>query len=429
MPAIKAMTVCRRRPNAGAATERPSIDTLFVIGNGFDLWQGLSTSYSAFQDYYIRHRDEIMRHLRIRMHDFIDERGATVKVSDVEIVYGDPFDPGELNADFWGAFETSLQDIDAERLNLFFDKDKSGLRQMNRTIRNAKRILQTAFCDWIAALSIAEEDAGFHFGDNCLFINFNYTDTLLKRFSVRAEQEYHIHGEATDRDSIIFGHSLHPQLPEEQLYRFGGRFRGLYYVDKLLYETDKHVEDNIQLLCMFLAAHGVMCEEISDIFVLGHSMSPPDIEYFAFLMRATAKNAVGQRKDKQDNIVVDETDELMKHLQYTIDHVGYGLAEDVIQPEYVQAARRKYEIEQATRSQAMERDFMRMLTRGIRRKKLANALSNYVPPVRKADAKWHISYHGEQSKKQAETVMAALNCNNYQLYPTIDACVERFKNG
>lgn len=68
-----------------------------------------------------------------------------------------------------------------------------------------------------------------------MFINFNYTDTLHKCMGVKEEFEYHIHGEAGDSKSIIFGHNDHPQEPEERLERLGGRFRGLYYVDNILY--------------------------------------------------------------------------------------------------------------------------------------------------------------------------------------------------
>ena len=116
---------------------------------------------------------------------------------------------------------------------------------MNKSIRNAKRIMREAFCNWIGEIKIDNKDVDYRFGDNCLFINFNYTDTLLRSFKVKEENEYHIHGEATDKETIIYGHSSHPQMPEDALYRFGGRFKGLYFVGKILYETDKHVQDNI----------------------------------------------------------------------------------------------------------------------------------------------------------------------------------------
>ena len=48
-------------------TERlPQIDTIVIIGNGFDRWQGLNTSYADFQTYYHEHSDEILKKLHIK---------------------------------------------------------------------------------------------------------------------------------------------------------------------------------------------------------------------------------------------------------------------------------------------------------------------------------------------------------------------------
>ena len=48
-----------------AQRKKPGINTLVLIGNGFDRWQGLNTSYSDFQKYYLAHRDEILKKLHI----------------------------------------------------------------------------------------------------------------------------------------------------------------------------------------------------------------------------------------------------------------------------------------------------------------------------------------------------------------------------
>lgn len=48
------------------------IDTLIVIGNGFDRWQGLNTSYADFHRYYLEHRDEILKKLHIKKHIYTE---------------------------------------------------------------------------------------------------------------------------------------------------------------------------------------------------------------------------------------------------------------------------------------------------------------------------------------------------------------------
>lgn len=259
-------------------------DTLIIIGNGFDRWQWLDTSYDAFRQYYLLHRDEIMKKLHIRKKEIRYSNKCIEEFSDVELIYGDPFHPSELGKLFWGDFESSLSKIDDQQLNLFFGKERSDLKEIKRSIKNAKIILTTAFCDWITSIEVNKQIPEYKFGDKCIVINFNYTDTLVKRFGISPSIEYHIHGQASDKSSIVFGHSSHPEYPMSALYEFGGRFRGAFFIDYLLYETDKHVQDHIQELAMFLALHSVMPENIKHVYVLGHSMSPVDIEYFQFLI-------------------------------------------------------------------------------------------------------------------------------------------------
>ena len=52
----------RRITNSGL----PNKDTLFIIGNGFDIWTGLNTHYSDFQNYYVKNRDRILKKLKIK---------------------------------------------------------------------------------------------------------------------------------------------------------------------------------------------------------------------------------------------------------------------------------------------------------------------------------------------------------------------------
>lgn len=46
------------------------IDTLIIVGNGFDIWRGLNTSYSSFRNYYLEHRIEIIKCLKLKPYKF-----------------------------------------------------------------------------------------------------------------------------------------------------------------------------------------------------------------------------------------------------------------------------------------------------------------------------------------------------------------------
>lgn len=401
-------------------------DTLVIIGNGFDRWQGLDTGYYHFRDYYLEHRDEIMRKLRIKKIPILTKDGKTISISDVELIYGDPFHPKELSDDFWGVFETSLDQIDAERINLFFGKERHDLREMNKSLRNANRILKEAFCRWIQTITIDEKNTGCHFGDNCLFVNFNYTDTLKKRFGVRDADEFHIHGEATDKNSIVFGHSSHPHLPDETLYRFGGRFRGLFYIEHILYQTDKHVDENINLLRLFLALHGVIPKDIKHVYVLGHSISLPDLGYFSFLANVTRTSAdeseVATPNSEEDT---DSLEALHLRMQYAIQHGGYGVRDEKIDIVQKQAVERQYKREQDERSRILEHDFHKLIQKALNSDNQDQTVSSVSMP-RTEDAMWHITCYSDKDRLWAEAVMKELGCTKYKLYNTIDECLEQF---
>lgn len=233
-------------------------------------------------------------------------------------------------------------------------------------------------------------------------------------------REFHIHGEATDKKSIVFGHNRHPQEPEPMLATMGERFLGLHFVDEILYETDKHCQDNIQILCWFLAMNGVMCEEIKDIYVLGQSMSPVDIEYFDFLMRSSKVPSADNVEEESDELKTeDELDELVQRMQFVIDEIGYH---NTANESAANAMERRRQREQNVRNEQYRKEFMKVLGKPTKKE-----LDSVKVAPRTEDAKWHISYYGDMDKKWKEAVMKELGCSNYQLYPSIDECISRWK--
>ncbi len=399
------------------------IDILVIVGNGFDIWQGLDTRYSNFYEYYDEHKKRILKKLHLKEHTIIDEHGKKLFISDVDIVYGDPFKPGNLGKTFWNKFEDSLGEIDAETLNMYFGKDKSGLRKMKRCIKNANRILQEAFCSWIASIENKNKNTDYQFGENCVFINFNYTDTLFTSFGVNPSNDFHIHGEANDKKSIVFGHSSHPEMPEPMLYKLGGRFRGLFHVDNILYETDKHVQDNIHLLIVFLALKGIMCEDIKNIYVLGHSFGQADIEYFEFLNRAT------KLKNITDDIMTGDCeedsgtylDEIQDRIQYKINKYGYGKE---INKQAEISAQRRFAEEQNERNEAFEKEFYKLIKKDM----LTDEVEDMKISPRAENATWHISYFSDEDKTNIEKTLNQIGCEDYCLYPSIDECLKNMNN-
>ncbi|MBR1390425.1 MAG: bacteriophage abortive infection AbiH family protein [Lachnospiraceae bacterium] len=444
-----------------------------IIGNGFDRWQNLPTSYEEFRKYYYKHIDEIVRDLGFQTYGSKDSKTITP----VELVYGDAFHPSSLKDEFFWSFETSMALIDDQNLNLYFGKTDQGVYQLQETVEQASIILQKAFSDWVTSIKIDTLDSGFKFDETCYFINFNYTDTLEKRFGVDQTVDYHIHGEASDPETLIFGHATHPEMafPELMEQRFirrvgGGkskRLRGLYLIESALYDTDKHVQDNIDDLCEFMTLDGVHIEDIENIYVLGHSFGEPDFEYFDFLSRVTKTgcnynelSALWQAHHMGLDHMTEHSlfDMIRLNLLYAQHHREreLGMA-DISFPKHEmlekailgtenpytgetekkakEAVHQRFILEQAKRTKEVLEELITI--KGISEisesAQCASVLqlADYIDgghEKRTADAKWHISYFSDSDQRQIESVMKRIGCANYALYPSIDECIADFRS-
>lgn len=76
---------------------------LFLIGNGFDRWQDLPTSYDQFKEYYRNNIRTVVNELRIKTS--VNEEGELI--TPVEMIFGDISKPSALSDDFFGNFESS----------------------------------------------------------------------------------------------------------------------------------------------------------------------------------------------------------------------------------------------------------------------------------------------------------------------------------
>ena len=452
---------------------------LILIGNGFDRWQGLPTSYDHFKKYYRDHIFSVARELRIKT--TVDDDGMLI--TPVEMIFGDISRPSALPQEFFWNFEASTALIDDQNIINHFKKTKIGLYRLQQTVHAAQRILQKIFGDWIESIEITPEKPKYRFDDSCYFINFNYTATLEKRFGVNEKNVYHIHGEATDPESIIFGHSTHPETAFSELMRQrfvrtldgkkSKRLQGLYLIENVLYATDKHVWDNIDDLCEFMTLDGLHMEDISDVYVLGHSFAEPDYEYFNFLVKATQMgcdfnelSALWKIRDiafeqidddklldfinlniayatlhrkrvlGKDNISFPQAEQFERALfgqtdVYT-DGAGNIHKKDVNDENIKNAVHKRFLMEQAARTKEVIEELC--LLKNVKELpadcfsilKAADFIDGGHAP-RIVDAKWHISYNTEDDEKQIKSVLQRTGCENFKLFHGIDECISEFK--
>ena len=155
-------------------------DTLYIIGNGFDLHHGLNTSYSSFRDNCAKK--------------------STILWGVLTEIYGD-----SVNEDMWWSdFEEMLAKIHYLNLVHTHNGDAMGAMKVQKLLNGT---IPPFFGGWIRDLNHKTQiDESLNINPRSLFFTFNYTLTLENVYHVKAENVWHIHGSIKDVDNIVVGH-------------------------------------------------------------------------------------------------------------------------------------------------------------------------------------------------------------------------------
>lgn len=283
------------------------LNTLYIIGNGFDRYHGLDTRYQAFAIY-----------LKNNYGDIYDLFTQYYGLPDLDIN-----DPRSYNDPLWADFETALADLDFETVlddNTgylanpgspdFRDSDWHAYQfEMESIVEKLTKEMAKAFKEFILAVlfPVEVDDKLLKLESNALFLNFNYTDTLQKYYGINLSRILYIHGKAKNAtDEIILGHGVDPstfeekeELPpeglnEEQMemwreqksdnydYSYeSGKSELMSYFKSSYKSTKEIIEQN--------RAFFTSLRIINQVFVLGHSISEVDQPYFKKVIESVNK--------------------------------------------------------------------------------------------------------------------------------------------
>jgi len=247
-------------------------DVLYIVGNGFDIYHGLASRFSDFKEYL----SIVDRDLRELIEEFI------------------PVDES------WSDLESALADIEVDHLienaSQFLvpygAEDWSDAYhhdfqyEVNRMVESLSRRLGLRLLEWVRQIQIpALEDLHtrpLRFHPSGRFLTFNYTSTLTDTYNIPGSQVLHIHGSASDGAELVLGHAWDPleiqptaDLVDEESsdvrvregYEIANGYFGQTYKDSKRI-ISKHGE-------FFQSIKGV-----TNIFVMGHSLSRVDHAYF-----------------------------------------------------------------------------------------------------------------------------------------------------
>lgn len=235
---------------------------LVIVGNGFDLAHGLKTTYKDFLDWYVckafysykqtKNYTDCLLEFRNRYsgNQYIRQNEQPKSYSEVLMFMNNELRVGNITSVF---FEDLLNDLTNQKwvdieLNYFRKLKKTILSENISDLNSNVRLLNTEFAFLTVKLgeyildvnhNMTELDWQLHNSrspirelfssareDATIFLNFNYTDTLEKKYHIPDSQIIHIHGRASDseRNPIIFGYGDESDKEYQKIEDLGENF-------------------------------------------------------------------------------------------------------------------------------------------------------------------------------------------------------------
>lgn len=261
----------------------PSVKTLYIIGNGFDLMHRVPSSYYSFRD-SLGKRNGLRESLELALTE--------------EDIWADFENAlGTLNLDLMGSRHIVNMWLDNFG---YYDDEDAGAAEFYMAVEaaanpiiNLVEELHPAFRRWINRLEIGTDDkplSGLICADGKV-LDFNYTEFIETLYGVHNYNICYIHGNRTRNEQLILGHKSDVTLPfyekerkpknhrqavidvaQENVFDIIGQY------DDMLTKNSREIIGRHQDFFSGL-------KEIDQIVVLGHSLSGVDWDYFAEVKR------------------------------------------------------------------------------------------------------------------------------------------------
>jgi len=255
--------------------------TLFVIGNGFDLFHSMNTKYSDFKTYLLNHNDTLANEIPANIDPVLSPNW-----SNFEEAIGF-LDEGSLE----NLGRTSIEKLDSDD-----DYDSGTTDGMDYVLDQEysyTRRLISALRKWIKSVPISTKRKYFRLNYTSFrFFTFNYTDTLESLYNVPESRIWHVHGRASDvKSPLLLGSNNSKRISQiekrkTETSELDAKSQAIFEAEEEYYEnTNKDVLTNIQEhLDEFK-----LLENISTMIVLGFSFGAVDLPYIVAIARHTSR--------------------------------------------------------------------------------------------------------------------------------------------
>ena len=286
---------------------------LYIIGNGFDLAHGIPSRYSDFRQYCELNMREMYEKLN-RYYDGGDE--------------------------LWSDFERELPNLNQDALfgwatinNPEWNQSWNGYYNFINEIRNEVDYvegLKLYFTEWIKSISLDGVRQQYAILDaDSSFLTFNYTLTLEDVYHIPANRILHIHGKVEcDFPQLVVGHNM-PDREVEHIFTSESEIEeeACEEVANLVKGWHKDTDGIIAAYEDYFTN----LADVTEVFVLGHSMNDVDLPYFNKVKQCASADANWHIS------VFDDSDRRNKqhavgNLQIDLGRVHYMHMEDILLP-------------------------------------------------------------------------------------------------
>lgn len=258
-------------------------DKLYIIGNGFDLHHQMPTKFSDFRTFARKTAPELHRAVDdyLPVNDDWSDLEDALAGLDVYTVIEDliVFMPSYAAENWRDSGHHDFQ-FEVDRLVcLLSTKLRSALARWVRQVE----VPDLANMPQVHRLTSIDRSASF--------LTFNYTPTLADLYGVPLERTLHIHGACSDDDQeLILGHGWNPAIRKSLNDQ-----PDIEDLDTRLIEAnqilDQYFSTTFKPSAQLIAQHQTFfhaLDSVTDVTILGHSLSDVDAEYYRALLAVPA---------------------------------------------------------------------------------------------------------------------------------------------
>lgn len=245
---------------------RPKLETLYVIGNGFDLFHELPTSYGDFENFLFENDYSLWlslnRYFEFQTRDGLwrdFERDLGSFKSDLFFTDNNDVNPSE--EDFKPSMIYCLED------NLVIESE------------SFVELIQQALTKWIESINLEFVNKRVQFDEGSCFMSFNYTSLLENYYNISDDRIWHVHG-SIETDELVIGHNT--IIESQGDFDENGEYLRTPFTDAMGAASTTHgrflkpVYDLINSNVCFFERFAAL----KSIIILGHSLGAIDIPYF-----------------------------------------------------------------------------------------------------------------------------------------------------